>query len=61
MCTASRGRETILLVEDESAVLEMVKLMLENLGYTVLVSSTPREAIRIASENPLAIDLLLTD
>ena len=56
-----RGEETILLVEDEPAVLEMVKLMLETFGYTVLASSTPREAMRIASEKSVEIDLLITD
>jgi PAS domain S-box-containing protein len=58
---AFRGHETILLVEDESIVLDMAKLMLENLGYAVLTSSTPREAIRIASENSDEINLLITD
>ena len=47
----TRGRETILLVEDEIGLLDMVKEMLEKLGYGVLPSSTPKEAIRIAGEN----------
>ena len=58
---APRGHETILVVEDESMILEMVKLMLETLGYRVLAASTPGEAIRIAGERSVAIDLLLTD
>jgi DNA-binding NtrC family response regulator len=48
-------------VEDESTVLETVKLMLENLGYTVLTSLTPSEAIRIVSGSPSDINLLITD
>ena len=56
-----RGYETILLVEDEPAILRMVKLMLEKFGYTVLASSTPREAMHIASENAGDINLLITD
>jgi PAS domain S-box-containing protein len=56
-----RGDETILLVEDEPAVLQMVKLMLEKSGYTVLASSAPLEAMRIASENSGDIRLLITD
>ncbi|HBI14715.1 MAG TPA: hypothetical protein DDY20_04250 [Desulfobulbaceae bacterium] len=55
------GHETILLVEDESAVLGVVKMMLEGLGYTVLGASTPGEALRIASENSGDINLLITD
>ena len=56
-----RGHETILVVEDESAILKMVTLMLEKFGYTVLASSKPGEAMRIASENAGEIDLLITD
>jgi len=36
---------TILLVEDEPAILRMTKTMLERLGYTVLPASTPDEAL----------------
>jgi len=57
----ARGRETILLVEDEIGLLDMVKEMLETLGYAVLASSTPKEAIRIANENAGHIELLLID
>jgi CheY-like chemotaxis protein len=56
-----RGHETVLLVEDEPAILEMTTGMLERLGYTVLVAETPGEAIRLAQEHPDRIDLLLTD
>jgi two-component system cell cycle sensor histidine kinase/response regulator CckA len=56
-----RGDETILLVEDEPAVLEMVKLMLEKSGYTVLACSTPLEAMRISDEFSGDISLLITD
>jgi two-component system, cell cycle sensor histidine kinase and response regulator CckA len=56
-----RGRETILLVEDEPAVLEMSCYMLEHQGYTVLVAGSPSEAIRLAEGHGGQIDLLLTD
>jgi two-component system, cell cycle sensor histidine kinase and response regulator CckA len=56
-----RGHETVLLVEDEPAILEMTTGMLERLGYTVLAAGTPGEAIRLAQEHPGRIDLLLTD
>jgi len=56
-----RGRETVLLVEDELAILEMTTEMLERLGYTVLAAGTPGEAVRLAQEHPGYIDLLLTD
>ncbi|MBI5091986.1 MAG: response regulator, partial [Candidatus Hydrogenedentes bacterium] len=55
------GQETILLVEDEPAILRMTTKMLESLGYTVLTSNTPGEAIRLAREFVGEIDLLMTD
>jgi len=59
--TTVRGHETILLVEDEPAILKMTTIMLERHGYTVLKASTPGEAIRLAREHIGRIDLLLTD
>ncbi len=55
------GQGTILIVEDEPAILRMTALMLSKLGYTVLKALSPNEAIRIASEQSDSIDLLLTD
>jgi two-component system cell cycle sensor histidine kinase/response regulator CckA len=56
-----RGHETILLVEDEPAILRMTTTMLERQGYKVLAASTPGEAIRLAEEYPGEIHLLITD
>lgn len=55
------GRETILVVEDEPAVLRMLDIQLTLIGYTVLCAAGPSEAIRIMQEQKGAIDLLLTD
>lgn len=55
------GHETILLVEDEIAILEMTELMLKQLGYQVLAAGTPREAIRLAEKHDSKIHLLITD
>ncbi len=55
------GGETILLVEDERAILEMTMTMLERLGYAVIAAATPGEAIRLAREHQGRIDLLMTD
>ena len=56
-----RGHETILLVEDEPAILEMTTMMLEMQGYTVLAASTPGEALRLAREHAGEMHLLITD
>ncbi|WP_321416190.1 PAS domain S-box protein [uncultured Desulfobacter sp.] len=56
-----KGVETILLVEDEKVILQMVKKMLERLGYTVLAANTPEQAMQIANSSNINIDLLITD
>jgi PAS domain S-box-containing protein len=58
---ALRGRETILLVEDEPAILKMAKRMLEQQGYTVLAARIPGEALNLAREHTGEINLLITD
>jgi DNA-binding NtrC family response regulator len=58
---AERGHETILVVEDEPAILNMTTKMLERLGYRVIAASTPGEAICLAQEYDGQIDLLVTD
>ncbi|MBE0584642.1 MAG: response regulator, partial [Desulfofustis sp.] len=55
------GNETILLVEDEPAILQMTTMMLTRLGYTVIAAATPGEAILLAHEHRGGIDLLMTD
>lgn len=56
----SRG-ETILIVEDDPALLEMGGLMLQRLGYSVIPAGTPFEAIRIVDENPDGMEMFITD
>ncbi len=53
--------ETILLVEDEKAILDMVQSMLGQIGYSVIVASTPEEALSRARDENVHIDLLVTD
>lgn len=53
--------ETLLLVEDEIGILELVETMLKQLGYRVLAANTPTEAIHIAEQHPETIDLMVSD
>jgi PAS domain S-box-containing protein len=55
------GDETVLLVEDEPALLEVGSETLQGLGYRVLAAGTAAEAIRLAAEHQGDIALLLTD
>jgi PAS domain S-box-containing protein len=56
-----RGHETVLVVEDELAILDLCKIMLEQKGYEVLAAATSGEAIRLAGEHSGEIHLLITD
>ena len=58
---AAKGRETILLVEDEEAVRRMTKMILSQSGYTVLEASNGKEALAVAEGHREPIHLLLTD
>ena len=53
--------ETVLLVEDEIAILKLVERLLKQMGYRVLVANSPIEAIALAENHPEKIDLLITD
>ncbi len=55
------GDETILLVEDEGKVREVLRRILEGGGYRVLAAPTGDAAIEVAAGYSEAIDLLLTD
>lgn len=58
---AERGRETVLLVEDEPAILKITTIILEKQGYTVVAANSPGEAIRRAGEHTHDINVLITD
>jgi two-component system, cell cycle sensor histidine kinase and response regulator CckA len=56
-----RGTETVLLVEDEVAVLNLGRLILEQQGYKVLAAATPKAAETQALHHQGPIHLLITD
>jgi signal transduction histidine kinase/DNA-binding response OmpR family regulator len=55
------GRETILLVEDEPALRELVSTILKSYDYRVIEAETGVQALKIWEEQRGAVDLLLTD
>jgi two-component system, cell cycle sensor histidine kinase and response regulator CckA len=57
----TRGEETVLLVEDEDALRQVVQRILTRGGYRVIVASNGPEALGAAERHHGAIDLLLTD
>ncbi len=55
------GRETVLLVEDESAVRRLIAEILQEAGYTVLQASDGEKGLEAAAACAVPIHLLLTD
>ncbi|HKW97250.1 MAG TPA: PAS domain S-box protein [Bryobacteraceae bacterium] len=58
---ARSGTETVLLVEDEVGVRQLVREMLHRLGYKTLEAASGPEAVKIFETRAPSIDLLLTD
>jgi CheY-like chemotaxis protein len=56
-----RGKERILLVDDEERLLEMAKRMLESLGYKVIAESSSVKALETFNSDPDQFDLIITD
>jgi signal transduction histidine kinase/CheY-like chemotaxis protein len=56
-----RGRETILLVEDEGLVLGLAERILRGQGYLVVAAQSAADALTACQTHPESIDLLLTD
>ena len=55
------GRERILCVDDEPAVLNMCKQMLKYLGYQIETKTSSLEALELFREQPERFDLIMTD
>lgn len=53
--------ETVLVAEDDPALLSMAKIMLEELGYRVLAADTPGKAIEMSEEHAGKIHLVISD
>ncbi|OGK08405.1 MAG: hypothetical protein A2W80_10100 [Candidatus Riflebacteria bacterium GWC2_50_8] len=53
--------ETVLIVEDDPSILRLASKMLTRVGYTVIATDSPTEAIRQGENSAQKIDLLLTD
>lgn len=51
---------TILVVDDQDLVRDVVRIALEDAGHRVLIAASPSEAMGLARDEP-AIDLLLVD
>ena len=59
--TPLSGTETILLVEDDGAVRNLVERVLKSRGYRVFAAQHGRDALQVAADRNLEIDMVLTD
>ncbi len=55
------GKETILFVDDEEALVNMSKMILEKFGYTIHTSTNPLKALAIFKADPDRFDLVISD
>jgi CheY-like chemotaxis protein len=55
------GRESVLVAEGSEPVREVTRELLEELGYTTLVAASAAEALRLAGDRGLPLDLVLAD
>ena len=55
------GNERILLVDDETSVVNIIKQLLERLGYQVTAKNSSKETLELFSAQPNAFDLIITD
>ncbi len=59
--STARGRETVLVVEDEPALRELAARVLTSAGYTVLQAANGPDALALLSRHPAPVDLVFTD
>jgi len=55
------GRETVMLVDDEEAILEVVRDVLEQHGYSVLTADSGEGALELFGQGPDKVDLVILD
>lgn len=61
VATQTQGSETVLVVEDETTVREVVSRILRHCGYTVLEAASGEEAFTLAKHYTGPIDMLVSD
>ena len=56
-----KGDERLLFVDDEPATANVIKTVLERLGYTVQIRTNSLEALEVFRSDPYGFDLIITD
>ncbi|MET0496559.1 MAG: response regulator [Actinoplanes sp.] len=61
MADVPQERPTVLVVDDEEDLRDIMRRMLERRGYATLVAADSEQAIALCREHPGVIDVLVTD
>ena len=59
--SCTKGYGSILFVDDETAVLRMMTIMITKLGFKIQAMSSPLQALELFQKNPKQFNLLITD
>ena len=59
--TLPKGKERILFVDDEEALVRLGQKLLESLGYEVTIATSGVDALGLFRSDPQAFDLIFTD
>jgi CheY-like chemotaxis protein len=59
--TVSRGRETVLVVEDDVLVRDLTQRHLSNCGYQTIVAAGPLQALALVRQHAGPLDIVVTD
>ena len=57
----SETRPTVLVVDDEEDLRDIIRRMLQRRGFDTLIAGDSQEAIAVCRDHPGAIDILVTD
>jgi CheY-like chemotaxis protein len=56
-----KGKETVLLIDDEGMIIDVGEQMLKTIGYKVILAGSGKEAIELFKENQDKIDMVILD
>jgi DNA-binding response OmpR family regulator len=59
--SASEARPTVLVVDDEEDLRDIIRRMLQRRGFDTLIAGDSQEAIAVLRDHPGKIDVLVTD
>ena len=59
--SASEPRPTVLVVDDEEDLRDIIRRMLQRRGFDTLIAGDSQEAIAVLRDHPGEVDILVTD